>query len=269
MSFRYDDKRVLVVGGATGMGAAAAQGVAALGAETLVMDVAAIDYPCTQQLKVDLRDRSSVDAALAQIDGRIDAVFSCAGIAGGPGTMLINFISQRYIVDALLAKGSLGRGSAVVMISSAAGMGWESNLETLIDFLGHTDWDAAAAWVDAHEGSDNYVMAKQSLCAYVAREAYPLLKQGVRLNAVLPGPTDTPLARANADIWLAFGEGYRQELGLDPLTPKQIGDSLIFLCSEAASGINGVNLVLDFGHASAAVGGTFEAPEILGLLGKG
>ena len=31
-----------------------------------------------------------------------------------------------------------------------------------------------------------------------------MLQNGIRINAVLPGPTDTPLARANADIWLAF-----------------------------------------------------------------
>ena len=43
--FRYDDKRVLVVGGATGMGAAAAQTAAALGAEVAVMDIAQLGIP--------------------------------------------------------------------------------------------------------------------------------------------------------------------------------------------------------------------------------
>ena len=52
--------------------------------------------------------------------------------------------------------------------------------------------------------------SKQAICAYVAREAMPLLKQGIRINAICPGPTDTPLAQANKDMWLGFGADYRE-----------------------------------------------------------
>ncbi|MCU1346045.1 MAG: oxidoreductase, short chain dehydrogenase/reductase family protein, partial [Acidimicrobiia bacterium] len=47
-AFRFDGKRVLVVGGATGMGAAAADTAADLGAEVIVMDVADVTYPVAQ-----------------------------------------------------------------------------------------------------------------------------------------------------------------------------------------------------------------------------
>ena len=89
----------------------------------------------------------------------------------------------------------------------------------------------------------------------------------MRLNAVLPGPTDTPLAQANADVWLAFGAPFRAELGLDALTPGQVGDTLAFLCSDAASGINGVTLTIDHGQMGAAVTGAYEDVMIKGLLG--
>jgi NAD(P)-dependent dehydrogenase (short-subunit alcohol dehydrogenase family) len=269
-SFRYDGKRVLVVGGATGMGAAAAQTAADLGGEVIVMDVAAIDYPCAQELKVDLREQSSVDAAIDQIDGPIDAVFSCAGVADGTGGLMrINFIAQRHLIDRLLDEGKLRRGSAIVMISSAAGMGWQGNLPQLVEFLDCDDWDAMASWVDSHEGSDSYLFSKQAMNAYVVRESFTLIKQGVRLNCVLPGPTDTPLARANADVWLGFGAPYRKEIGVDALTPEQIGDTLAFLCSDAASGFNGAILVIDHGHTNAVLGGVYQDPIILGLLGQG
>ena len=43
--FRYDGKRAVVVGGATGMGAAVAKAVAGLGGEVIVLDVAPVEYP--------------------------------------------------------------------------------------------------------------------------------------------------------------------------------------------------------------------------------
>ena len=54
--FRYDGKRVVVVGGATGMGAATARMAMDLGAEVIVLDVAEVDYDCAQTIEVDLRD---------------------------------------------------------------------------------------------------------------------------------------------------------------------------------------------------------------------
>ena len=89
--------------------------------------------------------------ALDRVDGPIDAVFSCAGVADGtPGLMLINFISQRHIVDRLAASGKFAPRAAVAMISSGAGMGWQNNLPQTLDFLAHEDWASAAAWVDTH-----------------------------------------------------------------------------------------------------------------------
>ena len=61
----------------------------------------------------------------------------------------------------------------------------------------------------------------------------PLLKQGIRINAILPGPTDTPLARANAETWLGFGADYREEVGIEPSTPLEQAYPLVFLCSDA------------------------------------
>ena len=115
----------------------------------------------------------------------------------------------------------------------------------------------------------NYLISKQAVNTYVAHECFALARKGIRLNTVLPGPTDTPLARANADVWLSFGEGFRKEIGADPLTPKQVGDALAFLCSDAASGINGVTLTIDHGHTSAAITGAYDDVMIRGLLGLG
>ena len=265
--FDYSGKRVLVLGGATGMGAAAAKLAAGLGGEVTALDVAAIGYPTAQSLHIDLRDQASVDATLSQLDGRFDVFFSCAGVADGtPGLMAVNFISQRHCIEQLLAKGLLGPGAAIVMIASVAGLPWLRKLGLVMEFLQAADWSDALAWIDAHPGTDNYMFSKQAMCGYVAQQAFALLKQGVRINSVMPGPTDTPLARANADIWLAFGKDYREAAGQAPLSVEQVAGPMAFLGSDAASGVTGANLVVDQGYMGAGVTDAFDAPLIKAML---
>ena len=270
-AFRYDGKRVLVVGGATGMGAAAARTTAALGGEVVVMDQAPVEFEVSETVKVDIRDLAALDAALDQVQGPVHAVFSCAGVADGtPGLMRTNFIAHRHVIERLLGGGQLPRGSAVCMISSVAGLGWESQMPTLVEFLATPDYESADAWVRAHEGTDSYGFSKQVMNCYVARQAFPFLAKGVRINAICPGPTDTPLARANAETWLTFAQGYRDATGSPHLTPDQMGDTMVFLNSDAASGISGVNLLVDSGHVMSSLTGSWEqdAPMIKMMMGR-
>ncbi|HEY2330589.1 MAG TPA: SDR family oxidoreductase [Acidimicrobiales bacterium] len=269
--YRYDGKRVLVVGGATGMGAAAARMAGDLGAEVVVLDYAPVTFDVAKALQVDLRDRPAIDTAIDELGGPVDAVFSAAGIAGGPGVMKINFIAHRHIAERLVGSGAMGRGSAICMISSVAGLGWEAAIPTLLDFLATPDYESAAGWVDANEGTDNYGFAKQAMNCYVARESYPLLAKGIRINAICPGPTDTPLARANADTWLTFAQDYRDATGAAQLTPEQMAQAMLFLNSSAASGISGVNLLVDQGHVMSSLTESWAAgtPMIKMLMGRG
>lgn len=267
--FRYDGKRALVVGGATGMGAAAAKRVAAQGGEVIVMDRAPIEFDVDQAIQLDLSDPASIDAALGELDGPVDAVFSAAGIADGPPLMRINFIGHRYLLDQARSRGLLGRGGAICFISSVAGIGWEGNLETLVEFIGIEDYEQASAWVDAHEATNNYGFSKQAINTYVARQAYPLIAEGIRINAICPGPTDTPLAQANAELWLTFAQDYRDATGLEAHSPEQMGDTMVFLNSDAARGISGVTLLVDSGHVMASTSGSWEEGKPLMDLLKG
>src|SRR2546421_12666091 len=198
-ALRYDGKRALVVGGASGMGAATAQLLQDAGAEVVVMDFAEVALPAAKAIHVNLADAASIDAALDQCGGPVHALFSCAGVADGtPGIEKINFIGHRHMIERMLAGDMLPSGSAIGMISSAAGMGWENSLDELHEYLDTTDFDQAATWAQDHNHAD-YLWSKKAINGYVAREAYRLMKKGIRLNAIMPGPTDTPLARANED----------------------------------------------------------------------
>jgi NAD(P)-dependent dehydrogenase (short-subunit alcohol dehydrogenase family) len=241
------------------MGAAAAKLAADLGAQVVVMDYAPIGYDVDQALTVDLRQQASIDTAIDQVDGPIDAIFSAAGVADGPDLMRINFIGHRHLIERMLESGQLPRGSAVCFISSVAGIGWESDLPRLQEFLATPDYESADAWVSAHEadGVNNYAFAKQAINTYVAMQAYPFLSKGVRINAICPGPTDTPLAQANADLWLTFAQDYRDATGAEVHTPEQMANVMIFLNSAAAKGISGVTLLVDSGHVMSSMTGSF------------
>ena len=140
-----------------------------------------------------------------------------------------------------------------------AGIGWETDLPRLQEFLATPDFESADAWSKAHEADNfgHYGTSKQAINAYVATHAFPFLAKGIRINAICPGPTDTPLARANADLWLSFAQDYREATGTATHTPEQMGNVMAFLNSDAAAGVNGVTLLVDYGHVNSSNTGTF------------
>ena len=266
-AFRYDGKRAVVVGGASGMGAATADLLQDAGAEVVVMDFAEVTLPGAKAIHVNLAEVASIDAAVDECGGHVDALFSCAGVADGtPAIERINFIGHRYLIDRLLDRRMLPRGSAIGFISSAAGLGWEANLAQLNELLDTPDFDTATRWVQEH-GKADYMSMKQAICAYVARQAFSFLKEGIRINAICPGPTDTPLAQANKEMWLGFGSDYRGEVGIEASTPLEQAYPLVFLCSDAARAITGVTLISDAGYMSSGITASFpDATAIANLL---
>jgi aldehyde dehydrogenase (NAD+) len=244
------------------MGAAVAEAVRDAGAEVVVMDRSKITLKGVKTISVDLAEKGSIEKALTECGGQVDALFSCAGVADGtPGIERINFIGHRYMIDRMFANDMFKKGSAIGFISSAAGMGWEANLPMLTDFLQIEDFDAAVAWVEEH-GKADYMWSKQAICAYVAQKALPFLKRGVRINATLPGPTDTPLARANADRWLGFGADYRKEANVEVSTSIDQALPLVFLCSSAAVAISGITMISDLGFTSSAIAESFPSAKM-------
>ncbi len=256
-AFRYDGKRVLVVGGATGMGAAAAELAQEAGGEVVVMDFADVKLPGAKAIHLNLADKDSIDAAVDECGGPVHALLACAGVADGtPGIEKINFVGHRHLIDRMLAGDMLPRGAAIGFISSAAGLGWEASLGEIKQYLDTPDFESGSAWAIEH-GYADYFHSKQAVCAYVARQAYPLLKQGIRINAICPGPTDTPLAQANKEMWLGFGADYREETGIEASSPLEQAYPLVFLCSDAAASISGITLISDVGYVSSGITGSY------------
>lgn len=263
-AFGYAGKRALVVGGASGIGAATAQLVADLGAEVIVADYAEIPFDCAKKVELDVRDSASIAAGLEAIGGPIDALFSCAGIFTGPDVLRTNIIGQRELIERCIADGLLPRGSAIAMIASNAGLGWRQNLAELLELVDTPDTAAAEAWAAAHPERNQYAFSKEAVIVYCERRAMAFLQRGVRINALCPSSTDTPLARRSAG-WLEYGTDYREAVGINVAQPSDQAHALAFLCSAAAGYISGTMLSVDGAIEGARATGTFtpQLPSVL------
>jgi len=267
MDFGFSGQSVMVVGGTTGIGAAAVSTLLDMKARVTVFDWKKPDSSEAAFIHLDLRDQSSIDQCVRSLESPIAALVICAGVAGGtPGLDRVNFAGPRHLLEAILDRNLLQPGSAVGMVSSLGGIGWANQLASLEPYLTTASYEEATRWIEEHPDRQTYIWTKQAVCAYVASKAFDLAKRGIRINAILPGPTDTPLAQANADGWLGFGKEFRDAVGLAVSTPEQQALPLLYLCSPAASYLNGQNIITDGGFFSSSITGRFDSPGVAALL---
>src|SRR3981081_4087461 len=125
--WRYDGRRVVVTGCASGIGADVARQLAELGAEVLGPRVTGLyirppAVKVSEFISLDLSDSASIDGAAASIGGGVDALFNIAGVSSGIGDPLrvvpINFLGTRRFTEALVP--SMPPGSAIANVSSLA-----------------------------------------------------------------------------------------------------------------------------------------------------
>jgi NAD(P)-dependent dehydrogenase (short-subunit alcohol dehydrogenase family) len=262
-AFRFDGKYAVVVGGATGMGRATSELVSELGAEVVVMDFAEVTQADIRSIKVDLRDRGSINTAIDALDRHVDALFSCAGVAEGtPSLELVNFVGQRHMMERMVDEGRMAPSSAISVISSLAALGWEKRLGSIQPLLDTSDFAAAASWFAAHPEYITYRFSKRAMSAYVAQQAFSFLAKGVRINAIMPGPTDTPFTQVNPELYFGFGKEYREATGTEPSVPTDQAYPLVFLCSPGAGHVTGITIPIDNGCSASALAGSFSTPAL-------
>jgi len=259
--FSYEGKRVVVSGGGgAGMGAAAVEGLAELGAEIHVLDLREPPIPVASYQSADLRDPDAVAAAIEKIGGRIDALFNCAGLPGGVNfsdldVMLVNYAAPRHLAS--LVAPHMTNGGAVCSISSTAGSAYLQNMEKWMPLVQTPDFASAKAWCEAHPDDivGGYGQSKEALILWTMWAAHDFAPQNIRVNCISPGPTDTPMM---PDFEKVAGAGlvnlFAQGLGRRS-TPAEQAWPMIFLNSDAASYVSGENLNTDGGTISAITTG--------------
>jgi NAD(P)-dependent dehydrogenase (short-subunit alcohol dehydrogenase family) len=260
-------KVVLITGVASGIGARTAELAAQLGADVIGVDVRPPAQPVGSFITADLGAPAAIADLAARLPRRLDALCNVAGVSGATGlaaTLAVNFYGLRALTEAVAPR--LREGGAVVNVASIAGFGWRENLaraRALVDVPGFPD--DIAALIAEHGASDapSYPLSKEMLLLWTFRAAHhPLFKErGVRVNAVSPGPVETPILaqfravlgddRVDSDIGRVGRAG----------TAGDVAPAIAFLCSDGARWINGVNLPVD-GGLEASV-----SAEVLGFAG--
>jgi len=145
----------------------------------------------------------------------------------------------------------LREGGAIVNVASIAGYGWRANLERAKVFAASSAFADLAPLLAQHDvqDADGYPLSKELLLLWTTRAAHqPLFRdRGVRVNAVSPGPVTTPILKEFRQV---FGAPRVDEdiarVGRAGTSPD-IAPAVLFLCSDGARWINGVNLPVDGG----------------------
>jgi NAD(P)-dependent dehydrogenase (short-subunit alcohol dehydrogenase family) len=257
----YKNKRVIVSGCFSGMGEATARQLLALGAEVHGLDFKESKLPLASFSTVDLRDRSSIAAAVASFGGKFDALFNCAGLpqtAGGLDVMKVNFLGARELTEGVLPL--LKEGGAVASIASTAGMGWSRRLPTVMELVTTASFDEGVKWCEAHMEvvGEGYGFSKEALITWTMFQSSKLIKQGIRINCTLPGPTQTPMMNSfESATPVAVIDAAAQPINRRASPDEQAGP-LIFLNSDAASYINGHAFAVDGGFMGSLATGQIE-----------
>lgn len=263
----YRGKRVVVTGCYSGIGEATAAMLLDQGAQVHGLDLKPNDLPLASFGAIDLRDPASVEAGVRAIDGRIDALFNCAGIAPGPvpvDVMAINYFGTRALTDLVVAR--MDSGGAIVNVASNGGAGWTSRLPLLQELVATSSFADAVAWyAERVEALPNaYSLSKEAIIVWTMSASADLIARGIRMNCTCPGAVQTPmLDEIERTTPAALIDIMAQPIGRRSSAAEQAG-ALLFLNSAAATYLNGVVLPVDGGFIAARTTGKLDTPAELG-----
>lgn len=236
----FSDRVVVVTGGARGIGAAVAKAFVDADAEVVSLDVApnVEPRPGIRDLVVDVTDEDDVGQAFSDIDtqeGSVDVLVNNAGIQipGALETMTLDawssvvathlrgmFLCSRAAIPRLRRR---DRGGTIVSIASVAAM-------------------------QGLPGRGPYSAAKAGILGLTRSMSVELADEGIRVNAVAPGFTMTPLVQQALDDGSLTEEWMIQRVPLGRIAqPSEIAKVVLFLAGSESSYITGQCITVDGG----------------------
>lgn len=255
--FGYNNKICVVTGAASGIGKATVDLLLELGAKVYALDIAKTSLTGVEKyIEVDLSDKDSIDKAMEQVPTHIDSFFGVAGLSGARTnyykTFTVNYIANKYITEEYL-KNRMTYGGSISYVTSTGGLYWEKYAHEYENFTKAKTWDEmiTALHKQAKEntlGLMAYPLSKRALNYYMSELAIELGPKKIRVNALLPGSTDTGM-KEEFEVEAGGKDALIAETGtaLRLAKPEEMAYPLIFLNSDMASFITGLPLIVDSG----------------------
>jgi NAD(P)-dependent dehydrogenase (short-subunit alcohol dehydrogenase family) len=232
---RFQDKKVLVTGAASGIGAATAARFTKEGADVVAFDI----QPADGVIRLDVTDTAAVQAAIAE-HGPFDVVCNVAGVAK----------------LAHLADTGLDEWSRQIAINlTAPFVVCQAAMPGLVERQGNIVIVASCAGVKPQAYGSAYSASKAGVIGLTKALALEFARRNVRVNCVAPGQVDTPLVTGIAQNFPENANARLIQRNMNVLppgqsTPDDIADAIAFLASDEARTITGTCLSVDGGIVS-------------------
>jgi NAD(P)-dependent dehydrogenase (short-subunit alcohol dehydrogenase family) len=242
-----NDKVAVVTGAGTqsSIGAATARVFAAHGARVAMLDIdeQAVTQSCKQlgeqhrAYVIDVADQDQCQRTVADVAaefGRIDILVNSAGIVHG--SRILDITQQEYdqIMDNNL-RGNFLMSQAVVPHMKAQGAG---NIICVSSIAGQSGGGVF--------GSSHYAAAKSGIFGLAKALARELATDGIRANAVAPGPVDNDFTKGRMTRQIKDEIASKVPLGRLG-TPEDVANACLFLASDLSSYITGIVLDVNGG----------------------
>ncbi|WP_342364042.1 SDR family NAD(P)-dependent oxidoreductase [Terrarubrum flagellatum] len=254
--FDVTGKVALVTGGAAGIGRAYAEVMAANGADVVLLDrdAARLDGAVgtlrtmgrrIEGIPVDVADRAALRTAIddaLRLMGRLDVVFANAGVAAGPGFLTLG-----------------GKRNAEGALDGIPDALWDTVIATNLTSVVTTIAAVTPHMKERRDGriivtasiaglrpgpivGSPYLIAKAAVLHLVKQAALELVRYGVLVNAIVPGPFLTDLTTPELKTIFEAGSPMHRVADVD-----EVKGLALFLASPASSYVTGAHLVIDGG----------------------
>lgn len=240
----------VITGGASGIGASIAKQLESEGSTVLTVDIQQAD------IIADLATAEGRSAAIGKIreatSNGIKGLITSAGLGSHvpdkPLITRVNYAGTVELIEGL--REHLAASNADVLLVSSNSAPMQTNPDFIEQLLAG-DLDTACATAEDMDGQPVYSGTKQAVTIWMRRNAAAYARDGIRMNAIGPGYTRTPLSAAVEDD-PTYGDAIKQFIASIPVgrpgAPQDMADAASFLLGERASFICGAMLFVDGGH---------------------
>ena len=241
---RLQNRRLVVTGGASGIGRATVEAFVREGAKVAIFDIdtnGMANLARPQQcwaIACDVRDEQAAlkgMAAAAEAMGGVDGLVNCAGVANGLPFEETDYASWKAQIETNL-NGTFLVCKAATRWMREAGHGTIVNL-------------ASAQALLPTGSSSSYTASKGGVVAFSKTIAFEVAPRNIRVNVVCPGTTDTPMVRG---VLEKNPDAVNRNVAAVPLArlarASEIADMIVFLTGPESAFVTGTAIPVDGGR---------------------